>query len=112
MSCVCGWSSGTSTVSRPAMVVDYGELERERARQLRWEEAGSPTAAESIAKMKAILRRPRPTTRQRWERILQDPHAPFISKEYAREALKRPREILDREPGSDDELVPVSQFAA
>ena|SRR3990167_3087412 len=112
VSCICGWSSATSTVSMPAVVVDYGALERERASYARWVDAGSPTAEQSIAKIRAILKKPRLTPHQHWERVLRTPNAPWIAQEYAKAALRRNTEIIDREPGSDDELVPISRYAA
>jgi hypothetical protein len=81
--------------------VDYGALERERARMRRWEEAGSPSAAESIAKIKSFMRMPKPTARQHWEGVLRTPNAPHISKQYAKEALNRA--FVERVPGEDDE---------
>jgi len=111
-SCICGWSSDTSTTSRPAVVVDYGAIERERASYARWVEVGSPTAEQSIAKIRAILKKPKPTPRQHWENVLKNPNAPWLAQEYAKAALRRNAEILDREPGSDDELVQVSKYAA
>lgn len=74
-------------VAAPPLTVDYGALERERARMRRWEEAGSPSTEESIDKIRAILTTPKPSPREHWERVLRTPNAPRMAVEYARAAL-------------------------
>lgn len=102
--CKCGWKGSTPQQTSPAVSVNYADIERERARHMRWLEAGSPTAEQSIAKMKAIVRKPRPTVREHWEKVLNTPGAPYIAVEYAKEYLARKtKPQAERVPGEDDE---------
>jgi len=81
---------------------------------MRWLEAGSPTAEQSIAKMKASLLRQRPTVREHWQKVLNTPHAPYAAVEAAKEVLGRHKsdQVIDRVPGEDDEpLRSATEFA-
>lgn len=63
----------------------------------------SPKALETIEKIREILKRPRPSPREVWERVEANPKACSLAKKYASDYLKRP--IRQREPGDDDEIV-------
>ena len=65
----------------------------------RWVEAGRPSAAESIEKMKELANKPKPTPYEHWKRVLENPNAPMIAREAAEEYMRR----FSREPGQDDE---------
>lgn len=101
-SCLCGWRGSSAPAQEVS--VNHADIERERARHMRWLEACSPTAEQSIAKIKEILKRPRPTVREHWQRVLNTPSAPYIAREYAIEYLQRKAsKVVDRIPGEDDE---------
>lgn len=64
----------------------------------------TPQGRAIIKRVYEILSKPKITPRQHWERVLANPKAQHLAKEYAKEALKK-WEPAEREPGSDDELI-------
>lgn len=83
------------------------DAKHQKLSEERWVAAGRPTAAQSIAKIKAFFAKPKPSPREHWGRVLAMPNPPHIAKQYAEEALGRSSEEAlpqiqgEREPGMD-----------
>lgn len=97
--CACGWREPASHAFIVASESAAAERRREeeRARQERWEAAGCPSAAESIARIKRINETPKPSAKAHWISVMYADNVPSISKQYAKEALARMGVEIDDE---------------
>lgn len=64
---------------------------------------GGAQAEKFIEKMREILRKPKWTPTQHWERVLANSEAGSIGHEYAKAVLMKAGPIAQREPGEDAE---------
>lgn len=93
-----GWANFCST--------HYHEwLERERLD--RWRTAGSPGAAQSMAKIRALAAANRPSAREHWHIVMAREGLSKLSYQCAEEALLKLSGSRSREPGEDDEALPL-----
>ena len=79
---------------------------RERAENVREPRADDAVARANIAKIKALLSRPRKTPIQYWEMVLREAPKGSLAESSAKECLKKLRGYVyeqEREPGQDDE---------
>ena len=122
MSVLIGWAKSHTKYPSPAEVwkvvneisIDLREekvrVEREQIEREYKRMGATPQGSAIIKMMHEILAKPRRTPRQHWEYVLNLPNPPHLAAEYARAALKR--EVVEREPGSDDEIQEARQVAA
>ena len=113
MTVLIGWSKTHGKFPTPAdvwkstndMCIDLREAKaREEKATIERETRfmGVTTQGEEIIlRIREILHRPRLTPKQHWERILNNPKAIPLAKEYAMAALSK----KEREPGEDDERI-------
>jgi hypothetical protein len=123
ISVLIGWAKTHTKYPSPAEVwkvvneisIDLREekVKQERAQiEREYQHMGAtPQGNAIIKKMYEILAKPKRTPRQHWEWVMRNPKAPHIATECAKEALKR-WQVVEREPGCDDEIQEARQVSA
>ena len=89
------------------LCMDHWNQRLERDRNDRWIDAGRPPASDSIAKMRAVSKSPKPSPREHWRRVLGNSTAPteaWTAFDFAKKYFERMPEV-ERQPGEDDEEI-------
>ena len=89
------------------LCLDHYRAEITREGHAEWLAKGSPTAEESIAQIRKLLRNPKRRTRtdwiEHWKLLRSDPLKPLAIRRMADEAPAKLSNIPERIPGEDDE---------
>ena len=83
----CGTDHNKPILPLPAQTT-FKDLVTEQRREERWKSRGSPTAEDSKELIKAIQGYTKPSPREHWRKVLATKGLPWISYQFAKDALK------------------------